>query len=184
MTEVFHRIEAHDAPARLSLFDALDPRGAPAHAQRVARNGAPSTRGPRPQWWSDAKFGIFIHWGVYSVPAFAPKGEYAEWYWERLRAPGDAADAKDQKIRAETRAFHERNYGRDFDYAAFAPQFRAEMFDADEWAKTLKESGAKYVVLVSKHHDGFALWPSTAGRCRLGPALELRRGGAEARSRR
>jgi alpha-L-fucosidase len=134
--------------------------GAPAHAQRVTPEWSSVDARPTPQWWSDAKFGIFIHWGVYSVPAFAPKGEYAEWYWERLRAPGDAASAADQKIRAETRAFHERNYGRDFDYAAFAPQFRAEMFDADEWAKTLKESGAKYVVLVSKHHDGFALWPS------------------------
>src|SRR4051812_34498393 len=49
---------------------------------------------PTPGWWTDAKFGIFIHWGVYSVPAFAPKGEYAEWYWERLRAPGDARSVR------------------------------------------------------------------------------------------
>jgi len=48
---------------------------------------------PTPAWWSDAKFGIFIHWGVYSVPSFAPKGEYAEWYWERLGRPGDADPA-------------------------------------------------------------------------------------------
>ncbi|HTU68612.1 MAG TPA: alpha-L-fucosidase [Steroidobacteraceae bacterium] len=115
---------------------------------------------PTPTWWSDAKFGVFIHWGVYSVPAFAPKGEYAEWYWERLRAPGNPASARDQQIRAETRAFHERNFGKDFDYANFAPQFRAEFFDADKWARLLRDSGAKYVVLVSKHHDGFALWPS------------------------
>jgi alpha-L-fucosidase len=130
------------------------------HAERVAPEWKSVDARPTPQWWSDAKFGIFIHWGVYSVPAFAPKGEYAEWYWERLRARGDAASADDQRIRAETRAFHERNFGRDFDYAAFAPQFRAEMFDADAWAKTFEQSGAKYVVLVSKHHDGFALWPS------------------------
>jgi alpha-L-fucosidase len=115
---------------------------------------------PTPAWWTDAKFGIFIHWGVYSVPAFAPKGEYAEWYWERLRAPGNPASAQDQEIRRAARAFHARVYGKDFDYPQFAPLFRAELFDAKHWAGILKNSGAKYVVLVSKHHDGFALWPS------------------------
>ncbi|MEJ0085065.1 MAG: alpha-L-fucosidase [Pseudomonadota bacterium] len=134
--------------------------GSPAIAQRVEPHWTSIDSRPTPAWWSDAKFGIFIHWGVYSVPSFAPKGEYAEWYWERLRAPGDPASAKDQAIRQETRAFHERVYGKNFDYADFAPQFRAEMFDADAWAATFKQSGAKYVVLVSKHHDGFALWPS------------------------
>src|SRR5690349_13476862 len=116
---------------------------------------------PTPAWWSDAKFGIFIHWGVYSVPAFASKGEYAEWYWERLRKPGKADPASnDARIRRETREFHERVYGKTFDYADFAPLFRAEMFDAEKWADILKNSGARYVVMVSKHHDGFALWPS------------------------
>ena len=116
---------------------------------------------PTPSWWLNAKFGIFIHWGVYSVPAFAPKGEYAEWYWERLRKPaGPGASDSDAKIRRETRAFHERVYGRDFDYSDFAPRFTAELFDADQWADIFVRSGAKYVVLVSKHHDGFALWPS------------------------
>jgi alpha-L-fucosidase len=116
---------------------------------------------PTPAWWSDAKFGIFIHWGVYSVPAFAPKGEYAEWYWERIGRPGSAdAGSQDAKLRLETRAFHERLYGRNFEYPAFAPRFNAELFDADQWAAILQRSGAKYVVLVSKHHDGFTLWPS------------------------
>src|SRR5678810_1506177 len=81
---------------------------------------------PTPGWWSDAKFGIFIHWGVYSVPSFAPKGEHAEWYWERQRAPGNPSSASDQQLRREARAFHERVYGKDFDYAQFAPMFRAE----------------------------------------------------------
>jgi alpha-L-fucosidase len=131
-----------------------------AQAQPVTPDWASVDSRPVPAWWSDAKFGVFIHWGVYSVPAFAPKGEYAEWYWERLRAPGNAASARDQEIRRETRAFHERVYGKDFDYADFAPRFRAELFDANRWADVLQRSGAKYVVLVSKHHDGFALWPS------------------------
>lgn len=116
---------------------------------------------PTPEWWTDAKFGIFIHWGVYSVPAFASKGEYAEWYWERIGRPGNPDPAsRDAQIRRETRAFHERHYGRDFPYESFAPRFRAELFDASRWADVFARSGAKYVVLVSKHHDGFALWPS------------------------
>jgi alpha-L-fucosidase len=116
---------------------------------------------PTPSWWSDAKFGIFIHWGVYSVPAFAPKGEYAEWYWNRLDAPPrHDLSGNEARIRRETREFHARVYGEQFRYADFAPQFRAELFDADQWAGIFKDAGAKYVVLVSKHHDGFALWPS------------------------
>jgi len=130
------------------------------NAQRIEPRWSSVDSRPTPAWWTDAKFGIFIHWGVYSVPAFAPKGEYAEWYWERLRAPGNPASARDQAIRQETRAFHERVYGKTFEYPDFAPQFRAEMFDADRWADILQRSGARYVVLVSKHHDGFALWPS------------------------
>ena len=116
---------------------------------------------PTPEWWTDAKFGVFIHWGVYSVPAFAPKGEYAEWYWERIGPPGNPDPASsDARIRRETRDFHARMYGKDFPYAGFVPQFRAEMFDAEQWAGVFQRSGAKYVVMVTKHHDGFALWPS------------------------
>jgi alpha-L-fucosidase len=131
------------------------------HAQRFTPDWKSIDSRPTPQWWTDAKFGIFIHWGVYAVPAFAPKGEYAEWYWERIGRPGNPDPAsRDAQIRAETRAFHERLYGKDFPYADFVPRFRAEFFDAAQWARTLKGSGARYVVLVSKHHDGFALWPS------------------------
>ncbi|HEU4778443.1 MAG TPA: alpha-L-fucosidase [Steroidobacteraceae bacterium] len=132
-----------------------------AQAQRYEPTWESIDGRPTPGWWGDAKFGIFIHWGVYSVPAFAPKGEYAEWYWERLRKPAGAdAPNDDVRIRRETRAFHERVYGRDFEYQDFAPRFTAELFDADKWADIFEASGAKYVVLVTKHHDGFALWPS------------------------
>jgi alpha-L-fucosidase len=110
-----------------------------------------------PQWWKDAKFGIFIHWGVYSVPAYAPVNEvdgvyekYAEHYYNRLLSGNKFF--KD---------FHTKHYGEEFSYADFAPMFKAEYFNPDEWAELFREAGAKYVVLTSKHHDGFCLWPST-----------------------
>ena len=119
-------------------------------------------RRPTPAWFGDAKFGIFIHWGVYSVPSYAAAGvpkeqQYAEWYWNSITqgkklaagAPGSAAWA-----------FHQRVYGADFPYQNFAPMFRAELFNPDHWADVFERSGAKYVVLTSKHHEGFALWPS------------------------
>ena len=103
---------------------------------------------PVPQWWSNGKFGIFIHWGVYSVPAYSKKGEYAEWYENSLRS-GDSAKMK----------YHKENFG-DRHYYDLVNDFHAELFNPDEWAKLIEESGAKYVVLTSKHHDGFCLWPS------------------------
>jgi alpha-L-fucosidase len=109
-------------------------------------------RRPAPAWFADAKFGIFIHWGVYSVPAWGPVGEYAEWYWQRTRS-------EDPK-HAAWRQFHTATYGAGFDYMDFAPQFRAELYDPAHWADVFVRAGAKYVVLTSKHHDGFALWPS------------------------
>lgn len=101
-----------------------------------------------PQWWLNAKFGIFIHWGVYSVPAYSKKGDYAEWYQNGLRN-GDSARIKFQK----------ENYG-NRTYYDLVNDFHAELFNPDEWAKLIEGSGAKYVVLTSKHHDGFCLWPS------------------------
>lgn len=112
---------------------------------------------PIPEWFDDAKFGIFIHWGIYSVPSFAPKRKdvestglaYSEWYgWQCHQKFPPYYD------------FHKRVYGDGFNYEDFAPQWRAEMFDAEKWAKLFKRSGAKYVTLVSKHHDAFCLWPS------------------------
>ena len=101
-----------------------------------------------PQWFSDAKLGIFIHWGVYSVPAYASLEGYAEWYYRGLMTNDDRKD------------FQEHIYGKDFQYEDFAPMWKAELWNPDEWAELFKKSGAKYVLLVSKHHDGFCLWPS------------------------
>lgn len=116
---------------------------------------------PTPQWFTDAKFGIFIHWGVYSVPAYAPvlpnDLAYAEWYWHNT-TDGKKPGAK--PVDAGSWAFHKRVFGADYDYKNFAPQFRAELFDPNHWAEVFAQSGAKYVALTSKHHEGFALWPS------------------------
>jgi len=110
---------------------------------------------PTPQWWGDAKFGIFIHWGLYSVPSFSKVGEYSEWYWKTLLDPTRVDTGY-----PETMAFHEKNYGPHFVYQDFAPRFTCELFDADQWAALFQKSGAKYVVLTSKHHEGYCLWPS------------------------
>jgi alpha-L-fucosidase len=103
---------------------------------------------PVPQWFKDAKFGIFIHWGVYAVPGWSPKGTYAEWYQQGLQG----SDTARQK-------FHRSKFG-NRTYYDLANDFKAELFNPDEWAKLFEESGAKYIVLTSKHHDGFTLWPS------------------------
>lgn len=113
-----------------------------------------------PDWFPDAKFGIFIHWGLYSVPAFAPRGTYAEWYWHAK--DGDQTGKHQAAVgrAAATQKFHNRIYGEDFEYSDFRSQFTANMFEPTQWAKVFKRSGAKYVVLTSKHHDGYCLWPS------------------------
>ena len=115
---------------------------------------------PVPKWFTDAKFGIFIHWGLYSVPSWAPVdpqlsvgAKYAEWYWWRIN--GDKTAVGDA-----FRKFHLANYGDKFKYQDFAGQFKAELFKPEQWADLFAASGAKYVVLTSKHHEGFTLWPS------------------------
>lgn len=119
-------------------------------------------RRPTPAWFSEARFGIFIHWGTYSVPAYAPvipgKLAYAEWYWHAMTNGRD--NPKAGELEKGTWAFHKRVYGSEIPYQDFAPQFKAELFDPDHWAEVFANSGAKYVVLTSKHHEGFTLWPS------------------------
>ena len=99
-----------------------------------------------PEWYKDAKFGIFIHWGAYAVPAFGN-----EWYPRNMYREG-----------SEEYKHHIATYGPQdkFGYKDFLPMFKAEHFDAAAWAQLFKKAGAKYVVPVAEHHDGFAMYDS------------------------
>lgn len=115
-----------------------------------------------PEWYKDAKFGIFIHWGVYSVPAFG-----SEWYPREMYTAG-----------SEEYKHHVVVYGPpdSFGYKAFIPKFTAERFDAAAWARLFKEAGAKYVVPVFEHHDGFAMYDSGLSdwtAVKMGPHRDL-----------
>ncbi|KAI4469443.1 alpha-l-fucosidase [Holotrichia oblita] len=101
---------------------------------------------PLPEWYDQAKIGIFLHWGVYAVPGFG-----SEWFWMKW---------KGTKLPSHI-DFMKKNYPPNFTYQDFAKDFKAEFYDPDQWAKLFKASGAKYVVLTSKHHEGYTLWPST-----------------------
>jgi len=97
-----------------------------------------------PDWYQDAKFGIFIHWGVYSVPAFE-----SEWYPRNMYLKKEAA------FKHHVATFGPQNQ---FGYKDFIPRFTAEHFDARHWAEVFRKSGAKYVVPVAEHHDGFPMY--------------------------
>ncbi|WP_319592168.1 alpha-L-fucosidase [uncultured Draconibacterium sp.] len=129
------------------------------YAQKYDANWKSIDSRPVPQWFEDVKFGIFIHWGVYSVPAWAPANadigvyaKYAEWYGYRIND-----NSKAGKL---FREYHNKMYGEDFLYQDFAPRFKAQHWNPEQWADLFKRAGAKYVVLTSKHHEGFTLWPS------------------------
>lgn len=100
-----------------------------------------------PEWFEDSKFGLYFHWGVYSVPAFE-----TEWYPYFLY----------RNERPEFAKYHEENFGslETFGYHDFIPMFKAEKFDAEEWADLFQKSGVRFAGPVAQHHDGFAMWDS------------------------
>lgn len=126
---------------------------------------------PLPNWYQDAKFGIFVHWTIASVPAYAPTGlgdishifakgseaygytnqPYAEWYQNSLRIKG-----------SPVYDYHRKTYGENYPYENFAQTFNeaSQQWNPEAWADLFGEAGARYVVLVTKHHDGFLLWDS------------------------
>jgi len=107
---------------------------------------------PKMQWWKDAKFGMFIHWGIYSVPAgkWGDKTIYGEWIMHQAKIP-----------RSE--------------YSALAKQFNPVQFNAEEWVKLAKDAGQKYMVITSKHHDGFAMFKSDADPYNIVDATPFKR---------
>ncbi len=125
----------------------------PVHAQSPYKPSWESIDSHKiPSWYEDAKIGLSMHWGVYSVPAWAPREEgisYAEWYGYRMHEKGNP-----------TVDYHRENFGPDFSYDDFIPKWKAEDFDPYEWARFAKKMGAKYYFITSKHHDGFCLWPT------------------------
>ncbi|MCL2052111.1 MAG: alpha-L-fucosidase [Lachnospiraceae bacterium] len=115
-----------------------------------------------PEWYKDAKLGIFIHWGVYAVPAYG-----SEWYSRYMYVKG-----------SKEYEHHQKTYGTQdkFGYKDFIPMFKGEKFDAAEWVKLFKEAGAKYIMPVSEHHDGFQMYESelsewNAGK--MGPCRDV-----------
>jgi alpha-L-fucosidase len=96
-------------------------------------------RDARMEWWRDARFGMFIHWGVYSVPAGSYQGKEVPGIGEWIQASGAIPPEE---------------------YAKFPPRFNPEQFDAKEWVRVMKTAGVRYVVITSKHHDGFGLFDS------------------------
>lgn len=103
---------------------------------------------PLPAWYDQAKFGIFLHWGLFSVPAYG-----SEWFWWDWKGNDAAADNEDPTTPYSQ--FVQDTERRHFHYQEYAPRFRAELYRPQEWAQALAQSGAQYVVLTSKHHDGF-----------------------------
>ena len=121
-----------------------------------------------PAWYEDAKVGLSMHWGVYAVPAWAPREKgisYAEWYGNRMRDAGNP-----------TYTYHRQTYGTNFTYDDFIPRWKAEAYNPADWAKFAKNMGAKYMFITSKHHDGFCLWPSKytdRNAKRMGPKRDI-----------
>ncbi len=109
----------------------------------MAQPSAASTREQRMEWWREARFGMFIHWGVYAVPAGTYNGQkinrIGEWIMNRGKIPVA-------------------------EYQKFAQDFNPVKYDADAWVRTAKEAGMKYIVITAKHHDGFAMFDSKASK--------------------
>ena len=113
-----------------------------------------------PDWYRDAKFGIFIHWGIYSVPAVMD-----EWYPRNMYRMGSAVYE-----------YHHETHGENFGYKDFIPQFTADRFNPEEWAKLFHEAGARFVVPVAEHHDGFPMYATPLTRwnaASMGPKRDV-----------
>ncbi|MDO6492686.1 MAG: alpha-L-fucosidase [Cellulophaga sp.] len=129
-----------------------------------------------PTWFNEKKFGIFIHWGPYSVPEYS-----SEWYPRKMymdTATFSAQLKPGQKGPSDVYLHHKKEWGdqKEFGYKDFIPMFKGENFNANEWIDLFKKSGAKYVIPVAEHHDGFAMYKSNVTRWNavdMGPKRDI-----------
>ncbi len=126
-----------------------------------------------PDWFNGAKFGIFMHFGIFTVPAHKN-----EWYEKFLYAGGNDNTLKEMKSHDSALAWHTEHFGPPdkFGYKDFIPMFKAEKFDADAWALLFKKAGARYVVAPAQHHENFAMWDSQVtpfNAVRMGPKRDV-----------
>jgi len=131
-----------NAPDKIASVVVIDIKGRPEIIKSDPyADETPAQRDARMKWWREARFGMFVHWGVYSVPAGTYNGKQiagiGEWIMNRGKIPVA-------------------------EYRKYAKQFNPVKFNADEWVRTAKEAGMKYIVITSKHHDGFAMFDSKA----------------------
>lgn len=113
-----------------------------------------------PDWYKEAKFGVFIHWGIYCVPAY-----FSEWYCRMMYYRGNPVYWH-----------HRKKYGKNFNYRDFIPMFTADKFDADCWVDAVKNCGAKFIMPVAEHHDGFKLYDSDLNKwtsLNMGPKKDI-----------
>ncbi|EWH13639.1 alpha-L-fucosidase [Cellulophaga geojensis KL-A] len=129
-----------------------------------------------PTWFNKKKFGIFIHWGAYSVPEYS-----SEWYPRKMYMDTATFSAQlnlEKKGPSDVYLHHKKEWGdqKKFGYKDFIPMFKGENFDANEWIDLFKKSGAKYVIPVAEHHDGFAMYKSNVTRWNavdMGPKRDI-----------
>ena len=158
------------APLRLSLVALVLLLSASLRSQTpAAQPFEPSwnslQRWRTPQWLRDGKFGIYTHWGIYSVPAQGPNGT---WYAHNLYT----------NPKGPERAYHESHFGplASFGYKEFIPRFTGEKFNADDWADLFEKAGARFAGPVAEHHDGFAMWDtkySEWNATKMGPKRDV-----------
>ena len=140
----------------LNLIDEVNEKG------KYKADWASLTHHKVPDWYMHDKLGVFIHWGIYSVPAFG-----SEWYSRSMY---------DKNVREFEH--HRKTYGehKDFGYKDFIPMFKAEKFDASKWVLLFKKAGIKYVMPVAEHHDGFAMYDTEFNRwnaTKMGPCRDV-----------
>ncbi|WP_299555870.1 alpha-L-fucosidase [Seonamhaeicola sp.] len=145
------------------------------NAQKYEANWESLQNYTAPEWYEDAKLGFWVHWGVYSVPAF--KGNHAaEWYGRWMYS--QLGQSSNNSKGLATHLYHNKTYGSpdEFGYKDFIPMFKAENFNANEWAELCVRGGAKFFTMMGAHHDSFCMWDTKLSKwnsVNMGPKKDL-----------